>query len=139
MSPNAFLGRPDPPTPADLDQALGPAKPLWDELLERLAADCNLVTQEWNSYSRKAGWALRLKEKKRNILYLSPNAGSFGVSLVLGDKAVEAVRQSKLPRKIIALVEEGKRYPEGTAVRLDVMSSKDIPTVAKLVAIKMAN
>src|SRR5437764_8631518 len=98
MAENAFLGKREEPTNAELTAALGDARPLWDQLIARLAADCNIVDQEWNSYSRKAGWALRLKMKKRNIIYLSPYRGGFGVSLALGDKAVEATRQSTLPR-----------------------------------------
>jgi hypothetical protein len=102
-----------------------------------LAAESNIVVQEWNSYSPKAGWALRLKVKKRNILYLSPCRGGFRAALVLGDRAVEAARQSALPRKVAAIVETGKRYPEGTAVQLDVTGAKDIAAIVKLASIKL--
>ena len=61
----------------------------------------------------------------------------FAVSFILGDKAIEAARQSKLPKKVIKIVEEGKRYPEGTAVRMDVTSDKDIAAVVGLAAIKL--
>ena len=57
MSPNAFIGRTKPPTDDELSAELGVARVLWDELL----ADLALPVQEWNSYSPKAGWSLKLK------------------------------------------------------------------------------
>lgn len=137
MLPNAFIGKPEKPEEDQLTAALGNAKVLWDQLIARLAAECNLVVQEWNSYSPKAGWSLRLKVKKRNILYLGPYQGGFRVAFILGDRAVEAARQSTLPRKVVRIVEEGKRYPEGTAVRLDVTRAQDIAAIVKLASIKL--
>jgi len=135
--PNAFIDKLEEPTEEELTAELGPARVLWDQLLARLAAECDIVVQEWHSDSRKSGWALRLKVKKRNILYLAPCRGSFRIALILGDRAVEAACQSTLPRKVIAIVEEGKRYPEGTAVRMDVTGAKDIPAIVKLASIKL--
>ena len=137
MIENAFIGKVSSPTEAELTDQLGPARSTWDDLVARLASDCNVVVQEWNSYSAKAGWALRFKVKKRNILYLSPCHGSFGTTLILGDRAVAAVRQSKLPRKIVRMVEEGKRYPEGTPVRFEKTSARDVEAIVKLAAIKL--
>lgn len=137
MLPNAFIGKLEQPTAEELTDALGPARAHWDQLLARLAAELNLVVEEWNSYSPKYGWALRLKMKKRNIVYLGPGRGGFNVSCILGDKAVEAARHSTLPRRVVKLVEEGTRYPEGTGVRMEVASAKDIPAILKLAAIKL--
>jgi hypothetical protein len=136
-APNAFIGKAEKPTEDELTAALGCARVVWDELIARLAADCGIVVEEWNSYSPKAGWSLRLKVKKRNILYLAPCRGGFRVAFVLGDRAVEAARQSTLPQKVVKLIEEGTRYPEGTAVRMDVNAAKDIAAIVKLAAIKL--
>jgi hypothetical protein len=137
MLPNAFIGKAEQPTEDELAEALGPAKEIWDLLLARLADECGIEVREWNSYSPKAGWALRLKVKKRNILYLAPCRGGLRIAFILGDKAVTAARQSTLPRKVIKLVEEGKRYPEGTAVRMDVTRAQDIAAIVKLASIKL--
>jgi hypothetical protein len=137
MLPNAFIGKAEEPTEDELAAALGAAKEIWDLLLARLAAECGIVVREWNSYSPKAGWALRLKVKKRNILYLAPCCGGLRVAFILGDRAVEAARQSTLPRKVVKIVAEGKRYPEGTAVRMDVTRAQDIAAIVKLASIKL--
>src|ERR1035441_8539235 len=86
--PNAFIGRAGKPTEADLAEALGPLKPVWDELLADLAAEHGVTVQEWTSYSAKAGWSLRLKRGKRTIVWMAPCEGCFRVAFVLGDKAL---------------------------------------------------
>ena len=139
MLPNAFIDKSKKPTAAELTAALGPAKALWDQLLAGLADEQNLTVQEWNSYSRKAGWSLRLKLKDRNILYLTPCQGCFFVSFALGDKAVRAARQSGLPPSVIKIINEARRYAEGTGIRIEMKKPKDIEIAKKLAAIKLAN
>ncbi len=139
MLPNAFINKPDKPTNDELTAELGPAKALWDQLIADLAEECDAGIQEWKSYSPKYGWSLRLKHKKRTIVYLSPHRGCFGVAFILGDRAVQAARQSKLPRRVLTIIDEAPRYPEGTGVRLEVKGAKDIAIVKKLATIKMEN
>jgi hypothetical protein len=139
MLPNAFIGKVSQPTDAELTAELGDSRHLWNDVLARLASECKIVDQEWNSYSKKAGWSLRLKVKKRNILYLGPCHGSFRAAFVLGDRAIAAAHAGELPQTILEMVEEGQRYPEGTAVRFDVTGPKDVDAVVKLAAIKLQN
>jgi len=137
MIPNAFIDRTEAPTDADLAAELGPAKVLWDQLVEDMAKELGVTVQEWNSYSRKAGWSLRLKRGKRNILYLSPCRGCFRVMFILGDKAVGAARVCGDCERILQLIDEAPRYPEGTGIRLDVTGPEDIPVIKALARIKL--
>jgi hypothetical protein len=139
MLPNAFVNKPEKPTNDELADALGPAKECWDQLIADLAESCEAGIQEWKSYSPKYGWSLRLKHKKRTIVYLAPHQGCFGVMFILGDRAVAAARQSKLPRSMQKIIDKAPRYPEGTGIRLQVKKSKDIAIVKKLAAIKREN
>ena len=133
---NAFVGKPKPPTESELKAELGTSKALWDELVDALAKEHKLA-REWNSSSKKLGWSLRLKRGERNIVYLSPSRGCFRASFALGDKAVHAARESGLPQRAIKIINDAKRYAEGTAVRIDVNSREDISIVKKLAAIKL--
>ncbi|HUI55829.1 MAG TPA: DUF3788 domain-containing protein [Bryobacteraceae bacterium] len=137
MRPNAFIGKAERPTDGELAAALGPAKSLWDQLVASLVDDFQLDGQEWSSYSLKAGWSLRLQRRKRNILYLIPCRGCFRAAFVLGDKALQVARQSKLPQPVVRMLAEAKRYPEGTAVRLDVAGPKDLEVILKLAKAKI--
>jgi hypothetical protein len=127
---NAFIGRPGAPADAELSTELGPSRVLWDRLLADLAGECDLTEMEWNSYSPKAGWALRVKKAKRNIVYLSPGRGAFMASFALGEKAVQAARE-------IVNLDGARKYAEGTAVRIDVKTAADVAIVTKLAAIKL--
>jgi len=139
MLPNAFVDKPEKPTEDELAAELGPAKALWDQLIAGLADEIGVDIQEWKSYSLKAGWSLRLKRKKRTIVWLSPCRGCFRAAFILGDRAVEAARQSKLSQRVIKIINEAPRYPEGTGVRIDVKGPRDIPIVKKLAAVKLDN
>ncbi len=139
MLVNAFIGKQEEPSDAEVARELGSTKPFWDRLLGTLTANCDCDGREWNSYSRKAGWSLKVKHKDRTIVYLSPSRGCFMASFALGDKAVKAAKQAELPQSALTLIAHAKRYAEGTAVRIDVHGSKDVAVVEKLAAIKLKN
>jgi hypothetical protein len=135
---NAFIGQAQEPTDRELAATLGAAKALWDRLVAEMTGEHNL-TREWNSYSIKAGWSLRLKREARNIVYLSPSQGGFMASFALGGKAIHAARASKFPKHVLKIIAEAKKYGEGTAVRIVVSGSEDVAVVKKLTKIKMEN
>jgi hypothetical protein len=137
-TPNAFIGKTTLPTPPELAATLGSTAEEWKQLVDWLAAQ-GVADEEWKSSSPKYGWSLRLKLKKRNILYLSPCDGCFRVALALGDRAVAAARQSDLPKAVLKLLDEAPRYAEGTGLRLMVKGSKDLAAIRKLALIKLAN
>ena len=136
---NAFINHAAQPTTEELVTALGPTAAIWNKLVGCLADEYGLTVHEWNSYSLKAGWSMRLKLKKRNILYMSPCKDYFRVAFILGDKAVKATRQIKLPQRIVKVIDDAPHYPEGTGVRLIVKRMSDLPAICKLAAIKLAN
>lgn len=138
MATNAFIGHPKQPSESELTKELGKKKLLWDEVLAELDR-VGVSDLEWKSYSSKSGWVLKVIRKKRVIVYLSPMRGAFRASFVLGDKAIAVAKGAKLPAKILKLVSEGTKYPEGTAVRVVVNSRSDVSAAVKLATIKLAN
>jgi hypothetical protein len=136
---NAFIGKAKKPTEEELAAALGPAKVVWDRFIAELAEKNGVDVQEWSSYSRKAGWSLRLKRKKRTIVWLAPCQGCFRVAFILDDKAMRAARECQLPKRVVKILEQAPKYPEGTGVRIAVKGAKDIAVLKKLAAIKLAN
>ncbi len=136
---NAFIGNSHQPTERELTEVLGTAKSLWKQLLTELAQDFGLTEHAWHTYSSKAGWALRIRRRERNIIYLSPEQGGFQACLILGDKALAFARRNKLPRSAQRILAEAKRYPEGTALRIAVTKSADIELIKKFVQAKLEN
>lgn len=126
------------PTVRELAVALGAAKVLWDQLVDELAKEHKL-TREWNTYSIKAGWSLRLKGEARNIVYLSPSQNDFMASFALSDKAMRAARASKVSGHALTIITDAKKYAEGTAVRIAVNGPRDVAVVKRLAKIKLEN
>ena len=139
MSPNAFIGKAEQPTDGDLTAVLGPARATWDQLLADLAQEYGANVHEWNCYSLKAGWSLRVKRKARTIVWLGPRTGSFIAAFILGDKAMRAARDGKLPQRIVKIMNEAPKYPEGTGVRITLKTPKDFAAVMALAVIKLEN
>ena len=139
MEANAFIGKTKKPTEEELAAALGPVKAVWDLFIAGLAEENGVDVREWSSYSLKAGWSLRLKRKKRTIVWLAPCQGCFRVAFILGDKAMKAARECEFPQRIVRILEEAPKYPEGTGVRITVKGDRDIAVLKKLAAIKLAN
>jgi hypothetical protein len=141
MFVNAFIGRTAKPEDSDLAAALatGKALVLWNALLADLEGDLGIDVREWHSYSPKAGWALRLIRNKRTIAYLSPARGYFLASFALGAEAVEAARKSGLPGPVLKIIDEAKKYAEGTAVRIEVKTAAEIEAVKTLASVKLKN
>jgi hypothetical protein len=137
--PNAFIGWPAAPGDADLAKALGPAKPVWEELICGLASRHEVATQEWRCYSPKAGWALRLLRGKRTIVWLAPCNGCFRVAFILGDKALGAAKLLQLSARVRKALDEAVRYPEGNGIRLIVAKPEDLPALEKLAVAKIEN
>lgn len=136
---NAFIGRKDKPTPKEIEGALGKSAKVWNEFVNWIVKDVGITEQEWQSVSPKYGWALRMKRKKRTIVYLGPSLGCFSVGFVLGPRAVEAVRESDLPESVVKEINAAPHYAEGTGVRFVVSSLKDLAPLRTLVHIKLAN
>jgi hypothetical protein len=59
--------------------------------------------------------------------------------LILGDKAVNAVRAGKPGARMTKLIVDAPRFPEGTGIYLDVERGRDLLLIRKLVKIKLAH
>ncbi|HUX45913.1 MAG TPA: DUF3788 family protein [Terracidiphilus sp.] len=136
--PNAFVGHSAQPTPNEIQTTLGPSAGPWQQILDWLV-EHGVTEEEWKSDSPKYGWSLRLKRKKRTILYLGPCNGCFRASLLLSDRGVVAAKDSSLSKQIREQIRTARRWPEGTGAVVYVKKSADLAGVRKLVEIKLAN
>ena len=139
MALSAFDDKSTEPRTADLRSALGRSSALWDSLIAHLETEFAPLDKTWNFAGAKWGWSLRLKQKKRTVLYMTPCSKHFLVGFALGEKAVEAAHSYPLADSTLAIIDEAPRYAEGRAVRIEVKTKKDLAVVKQLAAVKMAN
>ena len=136
---SAFDDKSKKPQAGDLKNMLGRTGVHWDDLKAHIAAEYAPLDETWNFAGAKWGWSLRLRQKKRTVLHMTPCKGHFLVGFALGEKAVEAARDSLLPESVLAVIDEAPKYAEGRGVRIEVRNKKDREIVKRLAAIKMAN
>lgn len=137
---NAFIGKADTPTHAEVAEALGAKVKIWDEFIEWMSEKEGVSEQEWKGVVvKKYGWSLRLKKKGRNIIYLSPGKDCFMASFVLSDKALGEAKHAHLPKGVQDALETAPRYPEGNGLRLLVRRAGDVGAIRKIAAIKIAS
>jgi len=138
LSYSAFDDRDCQPADSDLAETLGDARHLWDELQSQIEKQFPPLSVNWNYSGKKWGWSLRLKHKKRTVLYMTPRSGHFVVGFALGQKAVDAARDSGLPQSTLDQIEGSQKYAEGRAVRFDVRTGEDLRNACAIAGIKMA-
>ena len=63
----------------------------------------------------------------------------FQVLFIFGEKALTAIRETAGPARARQMLEEAPKYPEGTGLRFQIKTAKNIAAVKKLAAIKLQN
>ena len=126
------------PTPDALDLVLGASRAAWDHLVARMQAQYGPLTEDWRFSGAKYGWNCRLTQKKRTVLYLIPQDRAFLVGVVLGDRALGLLRRDAIGAGTRDLIDEAKRYAEGTGFRIPVASVEQCSDVEVVIEAKMA-
>lgn len=127
------------PTEEDLIPELGETFSLWQELKDYVMEVYPAGKQEWNFPGKKYGWSFRIKDKRRAILYFLPREGYFKVAFVFGEKALAAILESQVDKKIKTDLQNARKYAEGRGVSIDVLKREDLDDIKSLVEIKMAH
>jgi len=110
---------------------------LWQEIVEFVFQKYPEANQEWKYPGKNFGWSFRLKDKKRIIIYLTPQKGYFITALVFGEKAVSEVLESGVSGEIKEMLLKAKKYIEGRGIRIEVKNSKPVKDIKKLIEIKL--
>ena len=139
MALSAFDDKSQPPRTGELATTLGRSSSLWDGLVDHVAQEYPPLEESWVFSGKRWGWALRLKQKKRAVLYMTPCEAYFVVGFALGERAVKAAHETGLAEEVLDLIDSSQKYAEGRGVRLEVRTKRDIEHVMQIAAVKMAN
>ncbi len=91
-------------------RCLGDAAAWWDEVVLHVSGTYPPITELWNHAGAKFGWSLRLKQKDRVVLYLTPQQGGFQAGVVLGEKAAQAAHDEGAPVAVLAAIDGAPKY-----------------------------
>ena len=139
MALSAFIDQAQSPSDERLGEVLGKSHRAWTRLLEAISQELAPVSLEWGFASATTGWGLRIRVKKRVIVYVTPNRGYFTVSFALGEKAVKAAHELGLPQSVLEVIEAAPRYAEGRGVRFVVRHLNQVPALVMLARVKHDN
>ncbi len=126
------------PTETELKAVLGPAAALWSDIIRAVEAVASPLDLEWKSSKSEFGRICLLQHKKRTLLYLTPEKEKVRIAIILGERAYGLALASSLPAAIKKMLSEAKPYAEGRGIRFVVNATKEIPTIKKLVEIKIS-
>ena len=134
MALSAFDDKSHRPEADELARVLGKSAPLWAQVIAETGERHGPIVQEWNFAGAKFGWSLRLKQKQRVVLYLTPQAGAFQLGIVVGAKAAA---RAVVPARVRALLDAAPRYAEGIGIRFRVRGQQDVVAARHLADAKL--
>lgn len=134
-----FTDKQKMPTEADLQKALGGTYPYWQELSDFARGTGRVSSAKWHYSGEKYGWAYRLSEEKRVLVYLLPRHLYFKTAFVFGAKATNLILESSISEAIKLDLNAAKVYAEGRGIRIDVKDRSLVGDIKKLITIKTGN
>ena len=122
-----------PPTTRELAALLGGSYAAFHTLTQRLPGS----TREWRRYGKKSSWVLKVCQNDRTLFYVTPMGAQFEVTVVLGERAVQAALTGRVSEPLLAAISSAKPYVEGRSIRVVVAREADLVGVKELVAVKL--
>ena len=139
MALSIFSDKTKQPDEGDLSLALGDTFIFWNEIKSFVHQQYPAAAEEWKFPGSAYGWSFRLRDKKRVIVYLTPNDGYFTLAMVLGKDAADDALKSSIPAAMKAIIESAPVYAEGRGFRFEVRSKTMTVHVKKIISLKIAH
>lgn len=137
MSSSIFTDKSSEPDEIVLGDAIGKTYGLWKLLRDKVVDKYPDSSMEWYYAGREYGWNFRIKNRQEVIMYLQPCDKYFEVELVFDDKAVAAVKDSKISDEIKQTLVKAEKDAEGRPIRIKVRSDAMLEDLERLVNIKL--
>jgi hypothetical protein len=112
---------------------LGDAYPAFQALVSR----AGLGAAEWRRYTKNSPWVLKVSQGKRSLFYARPDSGHLKVTVLLGERAVDAALAGRVSKRLQGSIRKAKVYPEGRPVNVVVKRPSDLARVEELISVKL--
>ncbi|MCL2116258.1 MAG: DUF3788 domain-containing protein [Methanobrevibacter sp.] len=125
------------PNDEDLEGVLKSSLDTFNKLISYLKSEYGSLNKEWKFYSKNAGWTLRISNKKRNLVFISPNDDYFLVNINMSVKVSKIVLDlDDVSDNTKELIKQGKVYAEGTSVLIEVRNKEDLEDIKTILNIR---
>lgn len=138
MALSCFDNKNLPPEDPDLMNCLGNAYEYWVTIRDAALNAAEGNTTEWNFGGNKFGWNLRIRDRKRVVIYLTPQLNYMMVAFVYGEAATRHALSADIADEIKAEINSAKVYAEGRGFRIRVTPSR-VEDILELIRIKAAH
>jgi hypothetical protein len=136
MTMGHFAKHRQPPSPEEIQSALGERYPLWLRLTGFIEANYQ-VAGEWSTWGPKGfGWGQRYRRKGRALAALYPQKGLIIVQVVLGKAQAGRALALDLGEKVGEVMREAPQLRDGRWLSIPVLDESDAADVERLLLAK---
>lgn len=135
MGISAFCDKERQPTRQEIEAALGPQQPLWQQLTQFIADNYQLP-EVWSFGGKKYGWNIWYRKGGKTLVSLYPQMDHFVAQVVLGKDQVEKAAQLELGDNVRTLLDETPQLHDGRWLFIKVTTADDVKDVQELLKIK---
>jgi len=130
-----FIDKSQPPTPEQLQEAMGSVYPLWQRLLRFIETNYKLPG-EMSFGGKNYGWNLWYRKSGKSLTSLFPQQDAFVAQVVLGREQAGKAASLDLGEKVRKLVDETQPLHDGKWLFISVTDEADVMDVEKLLLLK---
>lgn len=135
MSIGLFTDKEHEPTQKEIAEELGPAAPLWKELIQFLRESYGMEG-EFIHYGKKYGWTRRYRRSGKALISLFPAKDHFIAQVVLNPPQTEKALAVGLSKNTIEMIENAHAYHDGRWLWIEVKTKETLEDIKKLLLIK---
>ena len=128
-----FMDAAQQPTDASVSEALGEAREFFDRILA-LTGD---FAATWG-FTKGSGWALKVADKKKALLYVVPLADMFRLSMTLRELERDELLGRKALESLHPAMREARKFSEGYALYFAIDGPDECGQVELLVSAVIA-
>lgn len=136
MATSVFDDKAVIPNDGMVDTVLGDKAQVWDKIKSYVFENYQDITCNWKYANKKSGWVLIFTQKKRVLFYFVPCGEYFRLVFVFGDKAMEEIKHTSLPKHIMEMISVATICASGHTCFIDVKQKNDFESILTLLRIK---
>lgn len=136
MTLSALMNPVRPPTEEEIARSLGPAAPLWRELVTRLTREYGgQMAFRWEG--ARNGWCVPVKRAGRALVTLTPRYGAVRAMVVLGRQEADLAGALALGGQVREAFQTAPQLRDGRWLFLTIASEDDLHDLLALLVVKL--